>query len=79
MRGNTILNATKPAKPSLRNSVLATPREPEPLHGCNCDRWGHPCPGCVEVQSPAEGDGVLQVHLPKNVVAKPNAIEAKVQ
>ena len=16
--------------------------------GCNCDRWGHPCPGCVE-------------------------------
>jgi hypothetical protein len=17
-------------------------------HGCRCDRWGHPCPGCVE-------------------------------
>ena len=24
--------------------------------GCNCDRWGHPCPGCVEpiVQPKAE-------------------------
>jgi len=19
----------------------------EPHVGCNCDRWGHPCPGCV--------------------------------
>jgi hypothetical protein len=17
-------------------------------HGCQCDRWGHPCPGCTE-------------------------------
>jgi hypothetical protein len=17
-------------------------------HGCRCDRWGHPCPGCLE-------------------------------
>jgi hypothetical protein len=17
-------------------------------HGCRCDRWGHPCPGCVK-------------------------------
>jgi len=24
--------ATRPGKGSL---------------GCNCDRWGHPCPGCV--------------------------------
>jgi len=21
-------------------------REPEAVAGCNCDRWGHPCPGC---------------------------------
>ena len=23
-------------------------RESEGRAGCNCDRWGHPCPGCVE-------------------------------
>ena len=22
--------------------------ETEPVAGCNCDRWGHPCPSCVE-------------------------------
>ena len=22
-------------------------RDTEPHAGCNCDRWGHPCPGCV--------------------------------
>jgi hypothetical protein len=21
-------------------------RETEAVAGCNCDRWGHPCPGC---------------------------------
>jgi hypothetical protein len=29
-------------------------RETEAVAGCNCDRWGHPCPGCVErVAQPA--------------------------
>jgi len=23
-------------------------REIETVAACNCDRWGHPCPGCVE-------------------------------
>jgi hypothetical protein len=23
-------------------------RESACLAGCNCDRWGHPCSGCVE-------------------------------
>jgi len=23
-------------------------REIEALVGCNCDRWGHPCPNCVD-------------------------------
>ncbi len=23
-------------------------RDTEAHAGCNCDRWGHPCPGCVE-------------------------------
>ena len=22
--------------------------ESEERAGCNCDRWGHPCPGCLE-------------------------------
>ena len=22
-------------------------RDTEAQAGCNCDRWGHPCPGCV--------------------------------
>ena len=22
-------------------------RDTEPHAGCKCDRWGHPCPGCV--------------------------------
>jgi hypothetical protein len=30
--------------------------ETEAVTGCNCDRWGHPCPGCDErkVQPKAE-------------------------
>jgi hypothetical protein len=22
-------------------------RKTEAVAGCNCDRWGHPCPGCI--------------------------------
>ncbi len=79
MRTNAVLNATELAKSSFRNPVPATPREPEPTYGCNCDRWGHPCPGCVErnLQPKAEGSG--SVHLPKRTVAKPKPIEVKVQ
>ena len=25
-------------------------RESEARAGCNCDRWGHPCAGCLEPQ-----------------------------
>ena len=45
-------------KPRLQNfagtKVTARPSEGSP--GCNCDRWGHPCPDCVErnVQGNAE-------------------------
>ena len=21
-------------------------------HGCRCDRWGHPCPGCLKERKP---------------------------
>jgi hypothetical protein len=47
-----------PARPQLANLAPGpmTARESEGTPGCNCDRWGHPCPGCVErnVQPKAE-------------------------
>ena len=41
--------ATQPTQ-LLRNALPAKVpvRETEAVAGCNCDRWGHPCPGCVE-------------------------------
>ena len=41
--------ATQP-KQLVRNALPAKVpvRETEPVAGCSCDRWGHPCPGCVE-------------------------------
>ena len=34
----------------LRNALSAKlpVREIEAVDARNCDRWGHPCPGCVE-------------------------------
>jgi len=45
----------KPGLPNVASSkVTVHPSEGSP--GCNCDRWGHPCPDCVErnVQPNAE-------------------------
>jgi hypothetical protein len=47
-----------PARDAHHISITAE-RDLEPKHearGCRCDRWGHPCPDCVErnVQSNAE-------------------------
>jgi len=28
-------------------------------HGCRCDRWGHPCPGCVESRHEAEQNAAV--------------------
>jgi hypothetical protein len=41
--------ATQP-KQLLRNALpdKVPVRETEAVGGCNCDRCGHPCPGCVE-------------------------------
>ena len=41
----------------LRNALPAKfpVRETAAVAACNCDRWGHPCPGCVErIAQPAE-------------------------
>jgi len=49
--------ATRPAQ-LLQDTVPAKApfRETKAVANCNCDRWGHPCPGCVEhiVQPEAE-------------------------
>ena len=41
--------ATQPTQ-LLRKALPAKfpVREIEAVAGCNCDRWGHPCPSCVE-------------------------------
>jgi len=40
-----------PPAPDARH-ILITTREDlhtdKEAHGCRCDRWGHPCPGCLE-------------------------------
>lgn len=43
-------NETAQARLMLENAAAAKAilRGPESAAGCNCDRWGHPCPGCVE-------------------------------
>jgi hypothetical protein len=55
--------ATRPTQ-LLQDTVptKAPFRETKPVANCNCDRWGHPCPGCVEriVQPKAE----LPISLP---------------
>jgi hypothetical protein len=28
-------------------------------HGCRCDRWGHPCPECLESMHDAEQDATV--------------------
>ncbi len=28
-------------------------------HGCRCDRWGHPCPGCAESRHEAEQNAAV--------------------
>ena len=47
----------------LQNAVLkrAPIRETEAVAGCNCDRWGHPCPGCGEriVQTQTESSDFI--------------------
>jgi len=50
MKTTLLLNdETTAASLLLQNAASnkVTVRKTEPF-GCNCDRWGHPCPGCVE-------------------------------
>ena len=34
-------------------------RESEARAGCNCDRWGHPCAGCLERNEPKKADAPI--------------------
>jgi hypothetical protein len=51
MKTTLLLNdESRRATLMLQNIALAkvTLRETEAVAGCNCDRWGHPCPRCDE-------------------------------
>ena len=51
MKTTLLLNdESRPAKLMLQNVAPTnlTRRETLAVAGCNCDRWGHPCPGCDE-------------------------------
>jgi hypothetical protein len=44
-------------------------RESETRAGCNCDRWSHPCPNCVNRKVPPEA---MIHHKSKSEVTKWN-------
>jgi hypothetical protein len=48
--------ATKHANPPADNarhiSITSEVDAWSEEHGCRCDRWGHPCPGCREKWKP---------------------------
>jgi hypothetical protein len=51
MKTNLLLNdETRPAELILQNiaPTKVILREAVAIAGCNCDRWGHPCPGYDE-------------------------------
>ncbi len=40
-----------PPAPDARHILITAEGDLHPgteTHGCRCDRWGHPCPGCLE-------------------------------
>ncbi len=41
---------TTPRRQLLQDAAHTNVRvyHAEASAGCNCDRWGHPCPGCIE-------------------------------
>jgi hypothetical protein len=38
--------------------------EADAVAGCNCDRWGHPCPGCDQYNGQSEAE--LPISVPVN-------------
>jgi len=40
--------ATRPMRLLENMAPIVRLCETEVVAGCNCDRWGHPCPGCAE-------------------------------
>lgn len=51
MKATLLLNGeSETARLMLKDVAfdLVRVRETEAVAGCNCDRWGHPCPSCDE-------------------------------
>jgi hypothetical protein len=60
---------TESAKPTLQSipgtTVILRPSEGNA--GCNCDRWGHPCPSCLEYNVQLNAD--LPISSPAKATA----------
>jgi hypothetical protein len=51
MKATLLLNDEPETARLMLKGVAFDPvkvRETEAVAGCNCDRWGHPCPSCDE-------------------------------
>jgi hypothetical protein len=52
----------RPPAPDARRILITAGDYPDSgagLHGCRCDRWGHPCPGCVKSRHEAEQNAAI--------------------
>ena len=57
MKPTLLLNEKPETARLLLNEVAfagVTVRESEARPGCSCDRWGHPCAGCLDPKKPHE-------------------------
>ena len=55
---NDDLETVRPTLKDVTSGGVAV-RESEDHAGCNCDRWGHPCPGCSKSKSQTEGNASI--------------------
>jgi hypothetical protein len=52
----------RPPAPDARHVPITAENELDSgteAHGCRCDRWGHPCPGCVKSRHEAERNAAV--------------------
>ncbi len=66
MKTNLLLdNETRAANLMLQNiaPTKMIVREAVAVAGCNCDRWGHPCPGCGHSNVELKGERPFSLPL----------------
>jgi hypothetical protein len=66
MTPSLLLNyETKQSRLLLQNArpTKASVRKTKSVAGCNCDRWGHPCPDCIQRNMRPKEDGAISLPL----------------